>query len=71
MSAQIKARHLNPNPHLKVLKNVNIVVLKVMTLTIVNHCIYNYVFINLPTIRVVKAKEDMEEEIIFNLKAKP
>ncbi len=27
MSAQIKARHLHPNPHLKMLKNVNIMVL--------------------------------------------
>jgi len=35
-------------------KNVSIMMLRVMTLTIVTHCIQNFVLINLPTTKMVK-----------------
>ncbi len=50
---------------------MNIVVLRVMTLTIVIQCIHNFALTNLLTIRMVKAKEDTKEAIVFILKAKP
>jgi hypothetical protein len=46
------------------------VALKVMTLTIVIHCNQNSILANLLTTRMVKAKEDMKEVMLFNLKIK-
>ncbi len=54
-------RHLHPNPYLQIMKNVSIVMLMVMTLTIVTHCIQNSILTNLPTTRMVEAKEDVGE----------
>jgi hypothetical protein len=48
---------------------VNIVVLRVMTLTIV-FITSNFVPTNLPLNMMVKAKEDMGDTILFNLKEK-
>jgi hypothetical protein len=53
-------------------KNVSIMMLKVMTLTIVTHYIQNFVIINLPTTKMVKIwKEDLRVAIVHNLRAKP
>ncbi len=51
------------------MKKVNIVVLRVMTLTIV-FITSNFVPTNLPLNMMVKAKEDMGDTILFNLKEK-
>ncbi len=57
-----KVRHLHPNAHLQiVIKNVSIVVLRVMPLTIVIHCIQNFVLINISTTMMVKVKGDVGE----------
>jgi hypothetical protein len=50
-----KGKNLHPRPHLQVLKNVNIVVLTVMTLTIVL-ITSNFVPTNLPTNKDGKGK---------------
>jgi len=52
---QIKGKNLHPSPHLQVMKNVNIVVLRVMTLTIVLVTL-NFVPTNLPTNKDGKGK---------------
>jgi hypothetical protein len=53
-------------------KNVSIMMLKVMTLTIVTHYIQNFVIINLPTTKMVKIwKEYLRVAIVHNLRAKP
>jgi hypothetical protein len=64
-------RHLHPNPYLQVMKNVSIVVLMVMTLTIVTHCIQNFILTNLPTTRMVEAKEDVGEAMALKQRGKP
>jgi len=57
-----KVRDLHPNAHLQVLiKNVSIVVLGVMPLTIVIHYIQNVVLINISTTMMVKVKRDVGE----------
>jgi hypothetical protein len=57
-----KVKYLHPNAHLQVLiKNVSIVVLRVMPLTIVIHYIQNFVLINISTTMMVKVKGDVGE----------
>ncbi len=42
-----------------------------MTLTIVTHCIQNSILTNLPTTRMVEAKEDVGEAMAFKQHGKP
>jgi hypothetical protein len=46
-------------------------VLKVMTLIIIIHCIQNFIPIDLTIIKMLRAKEDVGEAMVFNPKAKP
>jgi hypothetical protein len=48
---------------------VNIVVLRVMTLTIVIHCVQNFVSTNVSTINMIKAKGGMEETMMLKPRA--
>jgi hypothetical protein len=45
-------------------------VLKVMTLTIVTHCIHNSIPTNLPTIKMVREIEDVGEVMVPSTRAK-
>jgi hypothetical protein len=58
-------KYLYPNSQLQISKNVNIMVLKVMTLTIIIHCIQNSILANLLTTRMIKV-EDMGEAMVLH-----
>jgi hypothetical protein len=46
-------------------------VLKVMTLIIIIHCVQNLIPIDLTIVKMLKAKEDLGEAMVFNPNAKP
>lgn len=70
-SAPTKARHSHLSPDFQVLTNVNNMVLKVMTLIIITHCIQNFIPIDLTIVKMLRAKEDVGEAMVFNPKEKP
>jgi hypothetical protein len=61
-----KKKHLHPNSQLQILKNVNIVVLKVMALTTIIHLHPKLILANLLTTRMIKVKEDVGEAMVIH-----